>query len=383
MKKVITGNHSVSYAAKAARAQVVSAYPITPQTQVVERISQFVADGEMDAVYVNVESEHSAMAACIGAAAAGCRTFTATSAQGLALMHEMLHWATNARLPIVMANINRAMAPPWTIWTDQIDSLSQRDTGWMQLYCSSNQSVYDFTVMAFKIAENAKVLLPMMTVLDAFALSHTSETVDIPDQELVDKFLPPWKAEYTVDVDNPHTFGGLTGPDKYYELKYMEQVAMEAAKGVIDDVFAEFGRMFGRTYQVLESYRMEDAELGMLVSGSIASTAIDAVDEMRKAGIKVGIINQHLFRPYPAEKMVAACKGLKKLCVVDRNIGFGVGGIFCQEAKAALFGKVAVPVVNMIVGLGGRDVTGNDIVEMAKLALKPDCPELTWWGVKL
>jgi len=275
------------------------------------------------------------------------------------------------------------MAPPWTIWTDQIDSLSQRDTGWMQLYCSSNQSVYDFTVMAFKIAEHPKVLLPMMTVLDAFALSHTSETVDIPDQELVDKFLPPWKAKYIVDVDNPHTFGGLTGPDKYYELKYMEQVSMEAAKVVIDDVFAEFGRMFGRTYHVLESYRMDDAELGLLVSGSIASTAIDAVDEMRKAGIKVGIINQHLFRPYPAEKMVQACKGLKKLCVVDRNIGFGVGGIFCQEAKAALYGKVNIPVVNMIAGLGGRDVTGNDIVEMAKLALKPDCPELTWWGVKL
>jgi 2-oxoisovalerate ferredoxin oxidoreductase alpha subunit len=383
MKKVITGNHSVSYAAKAARAQVVSAYPITPQTQVVERISQFVADGEMDAVYVNVESEHSAMAACIGAAAAGCRTFTATSAQGLALMHEMLHWATNARLPIVMANINRAMAPPWTIWTDQIDSLSQRDTGWMQLYCSSNQSVYDFTIMAFKIAENPKVLLPMMTVLDAFALSHTSEPVDVPDQALVDQFLPPYKALYTVDVDNPHTFGGLTGPDKYYELKYMEQVAMEAAKSVIDDVFAEFGRMFGRTYHALDTHRMEDAELGLLVSGTIASTAIDSVDEMRATGIKVGAINQHLFRPYPAEKMVDACKGLKKLCVIDRNVGFGVGGIFCQEAKAALFGKVNIPVVNMIAGLGGRDVTGNDIVEMAKLSLKPDCPELTWWGVKL
>lgn len=383
MKKVVTGNHAVSYAAKVARSQVISAYPITPQTQVVERLSQFVADGELDAVYVNVESEHSAMAACIGAAAAGCRTFTATSSQGLALMHEMLHWAANARMPVVMANINRAMGPPWTIWTDQNDSLSQRDTGWLQIYCTSNQEVLDFTILAFKVAEHNDVLLPIMVVLDAFVLSHTSEPVDIPEQELVDKFLPPRVAKYKLDIDNPHTFGSLTGPDKYYELKYIEQTATDRSLEVIEEVFADFAKTFGRKYEPIGSYKMEDAELGLLVSGTIASSARDAIDQLRAQGLKVGMMNQRLFRPYPKKALLNLCKGLKKLCVIDRNIGFGFDGIFFAEAKSTLYGKVNVPAVDMLAGLGGRDVTSNDIVEMAKLANKPDCPERTWWGVKL
>ena len=220
MKEVVTGNHAVSHAARVGRAQVVSAYPITPQTQVVEKISEFVADGVMDAKFIKVESEHSAMVSCIGASATGARAFTATSSQGLALMHEVLHWASNARLPIVMADINRAMAPPWTIWTDQIDSLSQRDTGWMQFYAENNQDIFDSLIMSFKIAE--QVLLPAMVVLDAFILSHTAEPVDFPPQDLVDKFLPPRKAEYILDPDRPAAFGGLTGPDAYYELKYMQ-----------------------------------------------------------------------------------------------------------------------------------------------------------------
>ena len=254
MKEVVTGNHTLSHGSMLCRAEVVSAYPITPQTQVVEKISELVADGVMDAEFIKVESEHSAMAACIGAAAAGARTFTATSSQGLALMHEMLHWAANARLPVIMGNINRAMGPPWTIWTDQIDSLSQRDTGWMQFYCESNQDVLDSMIIAYKVAENAEVMMPAMIILDSFVLSHTSEPVDFPDQKLIDKFLPSYNPKYTVDPSNPHTFGGLTTPDQYYELKWMECQAMDRAKELINEIGKDFAKTFGRDHKMIEPY---------------------------------------------------------------------------------------------------------------------------------
>jgi len=211
MRKVIIGNHALSYGAMLSRAQVIAAYPITPQTEVIELLSEMCANGELDAKFIKVESEHSAMTACVGASATGVRTFTATSAQGLALMHEVLHWAVGARTPVVMGNINRAMAPPWTIWTEQTDSLSQRDTGWMQIYCQNNQEVLDSVIQAYKVAEQVK--LPAMVILAAFVLSHTSETVEMPEQEKVDEFLPPYELEYKIDPDDPHAFGGLTGPD--------------------------------------------------------------------------------------------------------------------------------------------------------------------------
>jgi 2-oxoisovalerate ferredoxin oxidoreductase alpha subunit len=381
MKQVITGNHTVSHAARVGRAQVVSAYPITPQTQVVEKISEFVAEGIMDAKFIKVESEHSAMVACIGAAAAGARTFTATSAQGLALMHEVLHWAANARLPVVLANINRAMGPPWTIWTDQIDSLSQRDTGWMQFYAESNQDILDSILISFKVAE--RVLLPAMVVLEAFFLSHTTEPVDFPEQEEADRFLPPRVATHTVDPKHPAAFGGLTGPDHYYELKYMEHNAMLEAKDVIVQTAQEYGDVTGRYYKMADPYRCEDAETVLVVSGGVASTVKDAVDEARAAGKKLGSLKMWTFRPFPREDVRELLLGRKRVAVVDRNISFGQEGIFCTEVKASLYGQEgAPPVLGFIAGLGGRDIKVRDLLAIAEAAEKDDCPEFNWYGVK-
>ena len=381
MKQVVTGNHTVSHAARVGRAQVVAAYPITPQTQVVEKISEFVADGIMDAKFIKVESEHSAMVACIGAAAAGARTFTATSAQGLALMHEVLHWAANARLPVVLANINRAMGPPWTIWTDQIDSLSQRDTGWMQFYAESNQDILDSILISFKVAE--RVLLPAMVVLEAFFLSHTTEPVDFPEQEEADRFLPPRVATHTVDPEDPAAFGGLTGPDHYYELKYMEHNAMLEAKDVIVQTAQEYGDVTGRYYKMADPYRCEDAETVLVVSGGVASTVKDAVDEARAAGKKLGSLKMWTFRPFPREDVRELLLGRKRVAVVDRNISFGQEGIFCTEVKASLYGQEgAPPVLGFIAGLGGRDVKVRDLLAIAEAAEKDDCPEFNWYGVK-
>lgn len=381
MKQVVTGNHTVAHASRVGRAQVVSAYPITPQTQVVEKISEFVADGIMDAKFIKVESEHSAMVACIGASAAGVRTFTATSAQGLALMHEVLHWAANARLPVVLANINRAMGPPWTIWTDQIDSLSQRDTGWMQFYAESNQDIFDGILISFKVAE--QVLLPAMVILEAFFLSHTAEPVDFPEQEEVDRFLPPRVATHTVDPEHPAAFGGLTGPDHYYELKYMEHNAMLEAEEVIKRVAQEYGDLTGRYYKMADPYRCEDAETVLLVSGGVASTAKDAVDEARAAGKKLGSLKIWVFRPFPREDVRELLLGRKRVAVVDRNISFGQEGIFCTEVKASLYGRDgAPPVLGFVAGLGGRDIKVRDLLAIAEAAEKDDCPEFNWYGVK-
>ncbi len=267
MKKVLMGNHAISYGATLSRVQVIAAYPITPQTQVVELLSEIVANGELDAEFIKVESEHSAMAACIGASAAGARAFTATSSQGLLLMHEVLHWASRARLPIVMANINRAISPGWTIWTDQNDSLSQRDTGWMQIYTADNQEVLDSIIIGYKVAE--KVSIPLMIVLDAFVLSHTYEPVDVPDQEKIDKFLPPYKPKIKLDPEDPHAFGGLTAPNIYMEFQYNHQQAMMEAKKIINEVGKEYGDITGRYYQNLSPYKVDDAEYVVITTGTI------------------------------------------------------------------------------------------------------------------
>jgi len=238
MKKVIEGSHAVSYAVMLSRVQVICAYPITPQTHIVEKLSDLCSTGEMQAKFLKVESEHSAMAGCIGASAVGARAFTASSSQGLALMHELLHWAAGARLPIVMANVNRSLGAPWNIWCDQTDSLSQRDTGWLQFYCESSQEALDTVIQAYKISE--KISLPSMVVLDAFYLSHTFEPVNIPDQGRVDRFLPPYEPKYRLDPKVPRSFSGLTPPDLFTEMRYQIQEAMEEAKKVILHVDEEF-----------------------------------------------------------------------------------------------------------------------------------------------
>ncbi|MCD6127058.1 MAG: pyruvate ferredoxin oxidoreductase [Methanomicrobia archaeon] len=386
VKKVIYGNHAVSYGARDSRVEVIAAYPITPQTQVVELLSEFCASGELKAKFIKVESEHSAMAACVGASAAGARAFTATSSQGLALMHEMLHWASNARHPIVMANINRAMGPPWSIWTDQNDSIAQRDTGWLQFYCSTNQEVYDTTIQAFKICENDKVLLPGMLILDAFVLSHTSEVVDMPPQEEIDEFLPPYEAKYKLDLDDPRAFGGLMFPDWYYELKYKQHRSMEKALKIIEDVGREFGERFGRYYGLVEEYRIDDAEIVLVVSSTVAQTSKEAVDLLRKEGMRIGLVRIRTFRPFPKEKIRKIASKVDMMIVIDRNISFGSEGVFYTETKAALYNeKSRPPVYGVIIGLGGRDVRVEDIMNIAKKGKnnKLEINKINWWGVKL
>lgn len=384
MKQVIMGNHALSFGAMISRVQVIAAYPITPQTQVVELLSEMCADKKLDAEFIKVESEHSAMAACIGASAVGARTFTATSAQGLALMHEMIHWAVGARTPVVLGNINRAMGPPWTIWTDQNDSLSERDTGCLQFYCQSNQEVMDTVVQAFKVCE--QVLLPSIIVLDAFVLSHTSEVVDVPDQPLVDEYLPPFNPRYILDPKEPHTFGGLTGPDGYFELRYKIEEAVQESKRLINETGKEFGEMFGRPYGMVEQYKMDDADVVVVASSTIASTARVAIDELRDEGKKVGLLRVRVFRPFPSEEIREILCGRKKVVVIDRNISYGHGGIFAQEIKSALYNeKEKPPLWGYVAGIGGRDVTVQHIKEIAEDTMKSDEPKLDvhWKGVKL
>jgi pyruvate/2-oxoacid:ferredoxin oxidoreductase alpha subunit len=384
MKKVIMGNHALSYGAMLGRAQVIAAYPITPQTQVVELLSEMCADGTLAAKFIKVESEHSAMAACIGASIAGARAFTATSSQGLALMHEMLHWASGGRLPVVLGNINRSMAPGWSIWADQNDSLSQRDTGWMQFYCSSNQEVLDTTLQAFKVSEALSI--PSMVVLDAFALSHTYEVVDVPAQDKVDAFLPPYKPYARITPDKPCAFNGLTGPEHYMELRYKLQKDMERVPALIEETGLEFEKLFGRRLTAVDPYRCEDAETILVTSGTAGYTAHVAVDAMRKEGRKVGNLRMRMFRPFPFDLVRSVLSGAKKIAVVDRNISYGHHGMFAQEVKSALYNTASrAPVFGFIAGLGGRDITVDSFREVVDTTVAHDAPgaDILWIGVKL
>lgn len=385
MKKVMVGNHAVSYGAKLARTEVISAYPITPQTQIVEELSEMCADGRLAARFIKVESEHSALAACIGASATGVRSFTATSSQGLALMHELIHWASLGRLPIVMADINRAMGPGWSIWTDQNDTLSQRDTGWIQLYCETSQEVLDTTIQAFKLAET--VNLPAMIVLDAFFLSHTSEPVDVPEQELVDGFLPRREAKHKLDVNDPRAFGALTRPDVYMEIRLRQQEAMEQARSALDTIDAEWKELTGRGYGPLELYRAEDAETLLVTSGTITSTARHTVDELREQGESVGLVKIKMFRPFPTALLREALTSAARVAVLDRNISPGHGGIFAEEIRSALYDVAPErrPLLHgYIVGLGGRDVTPATIREIYETTRAGSVPEREdlWVGVQ-
>jgi len=382
MKKVIMGNHALSYGAMLSRAQVISAYPITPQTQVVELLSEMCASKVLDAQFIKVESEHSAMASLIGAALAGARTFTATSAQGLALMHELLHWASGARLPIVMGNINRAMAPGWSIWSDQNDSLSQRDTGWIQFYCANNQEVLDSVIQAYKVAERFSI--PAMIILDAFTLSHTYEVVDIPEQSLVDAYLPPFQPAFRLTPDEPHAFGGLTSPDHYFELRYKLQKDMEKVSEAVEATGQEYEKIFGRYLGAVDAYQVDDAEIILVTSGTAGSTARVTVDLLRQKGIKAGNLRIRLFRPFPFALVRQILSRAKKVAVVDRNISYGHHGIFYQEVKSALYGLSSVPVFGFITGLGGRDITPETFEAIVNYTLAKNQPEeeIIWIGVK-
>ncbi len=383
MRKVLKGNGAVAEAVRLARAEVISAYPITPQTSIIEEIASMVSEGRLDAQFIKVESEHSALAGCIAAASAGARTFTATSSQGLALMHELIHWAAGARLPIVLADVNRALAPGWSIWTDQNDSLSQRDTGWMQVYCQSSQEVVDSVVQAYRVSE--RVLLPTMVVLDAFFLSHTYEDVEVPEQEMVDGFLPPLELPHRMDLERPAALGNLVFPDRYMEFREKMHLAHRAALDVWEEVGREWGELTGRPYGLVEEYRMEGAELVLVTAATTASTARPVIDALRDEGVPAGLLRLRVFRPFPARRIREILAGRKKVVVLDRNCSFGHHGIFHQEIKSALYelpGDRQPGLAGIIAGLGGRDVTPDDLREMLDGVWSDRITDaVTWWDV--
>jgi 2-oxoisovalerate ferredoxin oxidoreductase alpha subunit len=371
-KIVANGNYAAAYAVKLANVKVVAAYPITPQTAVVEKIAEFVANGEMNAEYIKVESEHSAMAACIGASAAGVRTFTATSSQGLLYMHEMLHWASGSRLPIVMAQVNRAVAPPWSLWADHNDSISQRDTGWIQFYCETNQDILDTLIQAYKIAEDPRVLLPAMVCYDGFELSHTSMPIELPDQRDVDGFLGPYNVEHAlIDLEKPTTHSNVVSPELYMEFRLLIQKAMENAKLVINETASDFSQRFGRNYESqIQCYKCRDIDVAIVSMGAISSEAKEAVDRLRKEKLPVGAIKLRVFRPFPVEAFQELGKRVKAFVVIDRDVSFGMEGALFTELKSALYHLEEKPLVlGFIAGLGGRDVRIRDLTRAARKGL--------------
>lgn len=385
MKELLTGNYAISYGAKLCRVEVIAAYPITPQTSIVEKLSEFVSSGELNSKFIPVESEHSAMATCIAASSAGARAFTATSSQGLALMHELLYWAGGARLPIVLANCNRALGAPWGLGPDQNDSLSERDTGWLQFYCESSQEALDTIIQAYKISE--QLLIPSMVNVDGFILSHTLEPVDIPEIDMVDQFLPRFNPQYRLDVNNPHAFSsGMAGVamDLYINFRYKLHRDMEKAIAIARQVSDEFGEVFGRTYGLVDPYRLEDADIVLVTSGTISGTARVVVDECRHKGIKVGALKIRIFRPFPYEEVNKWLRHTKKVAVIDRNISLGYSGIFASEIRASLSELNERPYVfGFIVGLGGQDVTPDMLYEIIEYMNKHEVAEsrTIWMGI--
>ena len=374
MKKVVEGSQAISEAVRLARVQVISAYPITPQTHIVEALSNYCADGSLDARFICVESEHSAMAAMIGASSGGARTFTATSGQGLAYMHELLHWASGARLPIVMAEVNRALAPGWNIWADQTDSLSQRDTGWVQIYCEDGQEALDTTLMAFRLAE--AVNLPVMVIMDAFLLSHTFEPVDIPAAKEVDGFLPAFSPQIKLDTATPYALGQMVGPAAYMEMRHNIQMAMQCVPEVLGGIQDDFDRTFQRRYGAVEAVACEDADVVLVVSGSMAGTCRQLIEALRGAGMMAGMLKMRMFRPFPGDAVRKILGGVPKVAVVDRNCSLGAGGIFAREIRSELCSLPQRPAVySYIAGLGGRDVSLAMLRRICQQTLESDGPQ--------
>ncbi len=361
-KKVVTGNYAAAYGAMRSRAAFVAAYPITPQTFIVEHLSEFVNNGEMQCEYVEVESEHSALSACVAASATGVRAFTATSSQGLALMHEILPCASGMRLPIVMAVVNRAIAAPINIWVEHNDIMPERDSGWLQVFCDNNQEVHDMVLQAYKIAEDKRIALPMVVNLDAFILSHTVEPVDLVEPSDADKFVPKFKSPGPfLDPDNPVAYGTLVPPDYVQETRWQMDKVMRDAPKVVEEVNAAFAKQFGRDWGgMIDPYMVEDADAVLVTMGSASSTAHEVVDEYRSKGKKVGLVKLRYWRPYPTEQMRKIAQNVKALGTFDRAVSYGVGGPSYIELRNALYG-LNVPTIDFIGGLGGRDVSLGDL----------------------
>jgi pyruvate ferredoxin oxidoreductase alpha subunit len=358
----LEASHAAAEAARMADVDFIAAYPITPQTHIPERLAEMVADGELNAAYIPVESEHSALSACLGAAAVGARTFTATAGPGLEYMHNVLYVASSMRLPVIMTVVNRALSAPLSIWGDHSDAMAVRDTGWIQVFCQNSQEAFDMTLWAFRAGEDSRVLLPVMVHFDGFHLSHVTEPVILPEQEEVDRFLPRFQYPFALDPDKPMTHGAFAPPDIYSEAKIAQEVAFRKSKAVIIQGFKEFGGIFGRYYQPVEPYKTKGAKTLLLTMGSFSETAKIAIDAKKNKGESVGLINLRLWRPFPFEELRQAVKNAKTIIVFDRCISFGgPGGPVSSEIRSALYDEEEKPrIVSFVGGLGGRDMSVKD-----------------------
>jgi pyruvate ferredoxin oxidoreductase alpha subunit len=379
---------AVAEAAKLADVDVVAAYPITPQTHIVEHLAELVANGELDAAYVPVESEHSAMSASLGAAAAGARAFTATAGQGLELMAEVLYAVSGMRLPVVMTVVNRALSTPISIWGDHSDVMSVRDCGWLQIFVENGQEAVDNVICAFRIAEDKDVLLPVMVNLDGFQLSHVIEPIILPEEEVVKKYLPPNNYPFALRPDKPITMGGLAVPAIYTEAKKAQQDALVNSKKTVIKAWQEYGKLFGRNYKPVEQYRTEGMKTLLLTMGSYSETASLAVDRMREKGIEVGLVKLRLWRPFPFDELKEVLKGVETLIVLDRALSFGgPGGPVGSEIRSAFYNDVKRPkIIDFIAGLGGRDISPDDFDNLVKHGMEMSrtgkIPEFEMYGVK-
>jgi pyruvate/2-oxoacid:ferredoxin oxidoreductase alpha subunit len=377
--EILNGNAAVAYGAMLSRIEVTAAYPISPQTGVVETLADLVASGELEARYIRSESEHAALSSLIAAAEAGVRTFTATSAQGLALMHELLHWAAGSRVPIVMVNVSRAMAIPQSMYCDHSDVLAQRDTGWLQIFCEQTQEVVDTIIQGYKVAE--QVMLPVMINMDGFFNSYTTEPIIIEDIKDVDRYLPPYDPPLKLNVETPRTFHGGTNPGLYMEFRYQMWEAMTEALSVARKADEEFGEMFGRSYGLFEAYECADADLILVGAGSMVGTLKEVIDDCRTRGERVGVLKIRYLRPFPRQEVRQALASAKLIAVIDRNMSSGMGGVFWQEICAALYGSASGdrPVLSFIAGLGGRDVTPESVDQILRMARSNPTPDMPIW----
>jgi pyruvate ferredoxin oxidoreductase alpha subunit len=368
MKEFLEGSRAVAESVKLCKPGVISAYPITPQTHIVEELAQMVANSEIDAQFVNVESEHSAASVVLGAVATGVRAYTATSSQGLLYMAEVIFNIAGMRLPLVLTCANRAISAPINIWNDQQDSVSLRDAGWIQLYAENNQEAVDFHLMGYRLSEDKSIMLPVMVCMDGFILTHGMETVDIPEQGKVDKFLPAYKPLYKLDPEQPLTMGPLADPDYYMETRYAIQETLKDVLKFIPKVSEEFRSVFGRDYKdgLLEEYRTKDADKVIVAMGSVCGTIKEVVDELRSKGKSVGLLKVISYRPFPYAKVYEALKIVPKVAVLDKAVSLGAQAPLAIELKATFFGKKKSPKVisSFVAGLGGRDITPDSIKEI-------------------
>jgi len=377
MSVIETGNTAAARAVKLCRAQVIAAYPITPQTPLTEKLSEMIEAGEMDAEYVAVESEHSALAVCIGAASAGARPFTATSANGLLYMSEQVHWAAGARLPLVMCVVNRGVGAPWTVWNDHQDSISQRDAGWIQIYVNDHQEIMDTVIKAFRLAET--VSIPVMVCYDGYYLSHTHMPYELPEQEQVDRFIPPYQYKHTLDPENPESLNTVTLPNarldrdgvlapSYMDIRYNLHDEMRQSIAILEEIDKEFEKEFGRGGNpIVSKYKCEDAEYLTVSMGSLSNQMKDVIDTLRKEGLKIGVLSIHVYRPFPHEHVIEALESAKGVIVFEKALSYGNQGALYGDVKAALYPCSKRPVVhNYILGLGGREIKNSALAEVLR-----------------